>query len=94
MCEIHAPLGFALERGSGLEKYSLRFADASEAGERTVKFYAHSTTRALELAQETACGDWAELAKNGKAICKMRLVEETGVWLVQPASTEAGCAAQ
>ena len=67
-----------------MKKYSLRFAADNDAGERTVRFYAHSTANALELAKESANGDWAELSEDGALICKMQLVEETGVWLIQP----------
>lgn len=67
-----------------MDKYDLRFAADNEAGERCVSFHAHSTASALELAKESASGKWAELSLNGRSICRMRLVEETGVWLVTP----------
>ena len=71
-----------------MDNYSLRYTAAPQAGivtpgEKTVTFYAHSTGNALELAKEAAGGDRAELFRNGKSVCRMKLVGETGVWLVQ-----------
>ena len=71
-----------------MKSYSLRFAAGNDVGEKTVRFYAHSTANALELAKESASGDWAQLSEDGKLICRMRLVEETGVWLVEPVRNE------
>ncbi len=67
-------------------KYSLRFASDNEIGEQTLTFYAHSTSGALDTAKEAAEGSWAELYEDGKLLCRLRLVEDTGVWLVNPAS--------
>ena len=66
-----------------MDRYSLRFAAENQKGEKTVAFYAHSTASALDLARDTASGDWAELSLNGNLLCRMKLVAETGVWLVQ-----------
>jgi len=71
-----------------MDKYYLRFAAENHSGEKTVAFYAHSTANALDLAKESASGDWAELYFNGHSVCKMKLVAETGVWLVQPTAEE------
>lgn len=66
-------------------KYTLRFvADQSDA-EQKVSFYAHSTAGALDVAKKSAEGDWAALYEKDKLICRMQLVEESGVWLVKPA---------
>ncbi|MGB3806683.1 MAG: hypothetical protein WA936_05750 [Erythrobacter sp.] len=73
-----------------MDRYSLRYCSPDGDGERTVAFYAHSTSRALDLAKEAAGGDWAELYLNGKSVCRMRLVEETGVWLVERSAKDAG----
>ncbi len=67
-----------------MDRYSLRFAAENQTGEKTVAFHAHSTAQALDLAKESASGDWAELYLNGKSVCKMQLVGEDGVWFVQP----------
>ncbi|MBV7265811.1 hypothetical protein [Erythrobacter ani] len=64
-------------------QYSLKFAADNFEGEKTVSFYAHSTAGALEIAKNSADGDWAELYQGGQLVCRMRLVEETGVWLVE-----------
>jgi len=73
-----------------VKKYSLRFAADTMAGERVVRFYAHSTSNALDLAKESAHGDWAELSDDETIICRMKLVEETGVWLIEPAKNRDG----
>lgn len=71
-----------------MKKYSLRFAADTKAGERVVRFYAHSTSNALDLAKESAHGDWAELSDDESIICRMKLVEDTGVWLIEPAKDQ------
>ncbi|MBD2843425.1 hypothetical protein [Erythrobacter rubeus] len=70
-------------------QYSLKFAADNSAGEQTVSFYAHSTAGALEIAKNSADGDWAELYQGDALVCRMRLVEETGVWLVEPSQSRA-----
>lgn len=67
-----------------MDKYELRYAALNEAGATTITFYAHSTANALEMARDSASGSWAELFLNGALVCKMQLVEETGVWLLAP----------
>ena len=71
-------------------KYSLCFEADNEDGEQTLTFYARSTTGALDTAKLAAEGEWAELYQDKRLICRLRLVEETGVWLVVPASGERG----
>lgn len=73
-----------------MDKYSLRFATANNAGETTVSFYAHSTSSALDLARESASGDWAELYLNGASVCTMQMVADTGVWRVNRSSAQTG----
>lgn len=75
--------------GCHVIQYSLKFAADNSAGEQTVSFYAHSTAGALEIAKTSADGDWAELYNGGRMVCRMRLVEETGVWLVEGAQKQA-----
>ncbi len=65
-----------------MENYSLKFEADTASGEQTLRFHEKSVSGALEFAKESARGDWAELYRNEKLICRMRLVSETGVWLV------------
>ncbi|MEM7667157.1 MAG: hypothetical protein AAF250_14975 [Pseudomonadota bacterium] len=71
-----------------MDKYELRYAASNEAGATTITFYAHSTANALEMARDSASGSWAELYLNGALVCKMQLVEETGVWLLAPSQDQ------
>ncbi len=64
-------------------KYTLTYSADDMGEEANVTFYAHSTANALTLAREAASGDWAVLSTGGKTVCRMRLVEESGVWLVE-----------
>ncbi len=66
-----------------MTKYTLTYSSDYGGTEANVTFYAHSTANALTLAREAASGDWAVLSANGKTVCRMRLVEESGVWLVE-----------
>ncbi|GMN02244.1 hypothetical protein [Erythrobacter sp. MTPC3] len=66
-------------------KYTLRFAAEDSEGEHKVSFHAHSTAGALDVAKNSAKGDWADLYERDTLICRMQLVEESGVWLVKPA---------
>ena len=82
-----------------MKKYSLRFATDKDGGERTVRFYANSTANALELAKESAQGGapsaaWAILSEDDLPICRLKLMEETGVWLVEPTKRPGGEDAQ
>jgi len=71
-----------------MDRYELRFASGIGAGKKTVSFYAHSTAQALDLARETASGERAEMYLNGRSICRMRLVQDTGVWLIQRTASD------
>lgn len=73
-----------------MQNYQLRFACEDLASEQSISFYAHSTAGALEIAQERAVGDWAELHSDGRLVSRMRLVDETGVWLIQRRDPLAG----
>lgn len=71
-----------------MDDYSLTFAADTESGVRTLYFHERSIGGALEVAKERASGHWAELRKGNQLICKMELIEKTGVWLVQPVKGE------
>lgn len=64
-------------------KFKLRYARATDGRDETLSFLAQSTAGALETAKLEADGDWAELYQDGQSICRLRLVEETGVWLIE-----------
>lgn len=64
-------------------EYTLRYADDSDDVQE-VTFFAHSTGGALDTAKRAAEGSWAELYEGKNLICRLRLVERTGVWLVSP----------
>jgi|GEM_PF-5002991 len=70
--------------------YAITFDGGQEAGEQTVSFHADSTSTALEVAAREAKGDWANLSHDGRLLCKMKLVSETGVWLVETSNQTEG----
>lgn len=65
-----------------MTEYTLRFRPDYAGEEEALVFTAQSMADALDYAKERAEGTQAELLVDGKAVCMMRLVEETGVWLV------------
>ncbi|MBV7258375.1 hypothetical protein [Erythrobacter crassostreae] len=65
-------------------KYRLLFVAHEDEGIRELMFNARSTSGALDTAKRAAEGDWAELYQGDELLCNLRLVEETGVWLVMP----------
>lgn len=71
--------------------YSLVFAADTESGTRTLRFSERSVSGALEVAKQRAQGNWAELFAGEELICRLELVDETGVWLVgsKPASDDS-----
>lgn len=66
--------------------YSLTFAADTPSGVRTLTFHEHSVGGAMEVAKEHARGDWAELRHGDQLICRMELVDGSGVWLVRRGS--------
>ncbi len=67
-----------------MDEYTLTYSADEIGTEANVTFFAHSTANALTLAREAASGDWAVLSSRGKTVCRMRLVEDSGVWLIEP----------
>lgn len=67
-----------------MDIYTLRFA-LGNGEERALEFQAHSTASALHLAQGAAQGSRASLYRNTELIARLRLVEGTGLWQVEPA---------
>ena len=72
-----------------MEKYTLFFSTGIGDEEKSLEFDAHSTAAALDTAKQEARGTRARLTLGGKPVCKMRLIEETGVWFIEPASDDA-----
>lgn len=69
--------------------YSLRYGSSDKERVQTLSFYAHSTAGALDLAKQSAGGDWAELFQDGQLLCRLRLVDDAGVWAVFPVANDS-----
>ncbi|XUU60877.1 hypothetical protein ACRAQ6_00970 [Erythrobacter sp. HA6-11] len=69
-----------------MTQYSLVFAADTKSGVEKLTFHERSVGGALEVAKERARGDWAELFEGDLLLCRIELVDETGVWLVRPTS--------
>ncbi len=80
--------------GMAAALYTLTFDGGPAAGEQTVSFHAESTSTALEMATREAKGDWAKLSLDGRLLCKMKLVSETGVWLLETSNQSEGVQAR
>lgn len=65
-----------------MHRYELKYETPDPLETKSFSFEAYSFAGALDVAKQEACGEWAELYENGRPICRMELVENTGVWLV------------
>ncbi|MXO49428.1 hypothetical protein GRI69_14325 [Erythrobacter vulgaris] len=68
--------------------YQLRYAAPGPGDIKRLEFEARTLPGALDIAKKETRGTWAELCHEGRTICRLELVAETGVWLVGgPSST-------
>lgn len=65
-----------------MQKYVLRFESRNPPEAQEVTFSAPSVQDALEVAKSYPITDWAELYQDGVALCRMQLMDDSGVWLV------------
>lgn len=65
-----------------MRQYTLTYDAAGSAGDQSMTFSALSLDCALEVAKKSASGAWAELHEDGVPVCRMQLVDSSGVWRV------------
>ncbi len=65
-----------------MARYDLKYAPNSDGIVEMFSFEERSLSGALDMARKLARGDWAELYREGRPVCQMELVAESGVWLV------------
>lgn len=65
-----------------MRHYTLTYDATDIDGEQTINFVALSLDSALNVAKKSARGDWAELQEDGVPVCRMQLVDSSGVWRV------------
>ena len=66
-----------------MTEYTLRFRPRSGAERKEETFSAPTVGDALDIAKRRATGKEAELMVDGRCVCTLTLVEDTGVWLVK-----------
>lgn len=66
-----------------MTEYTLRFRPHGGAKSKEETFSAPTVGDALDIAKDRASGKEAELLLDGKRLCTLTLVEDTGVWLVK-----------
>lgn len=64
-------------------RYQLKYQTRNHE-EEVLDFYARSLNGALEFAKAKAQGKWALLCEEDRPICRLELVQDSGVWLVEP----------
>ena len=62
--------------------YSVKCGTAAKGNEVEFHFTAGSFDGALSMAKRRMDGDWAVLLQEGKPLCRMQLVSDTGAWLI------------
>ncbi|WP_155805927.1 hypothetical protein [Erythrobacter litoralis] len=62
--------------------YSLRCSGSQDIGAEEIHFSALSFDGALNLAKKHLNGRQAVLLEDGRPICSMQMVSETGAWLI------------
>ncbi|WP_435418251.1 hypothetical protein WAB17_01345 [Parerythrobacter aurantius] len=55
----------------------------------SLSFRALSLESALEVAKKSAVGEWAELHEDGQPVCRMQLIDASGVWRVSRAGSRS-----
>ncbi|UIP06423.1 hypothetical protein LY632_12100 [Erythrobacter sp. SDW2] len=65
-----------------MRQYTLTYDVAGSAEDKTMNFSALSLDCALEVAKKSASGEWAELQEDGVPVCRMQLLDSSGVWRV------------
>lgn len=68
--------------------YTLIYRDPDGAGNIEHAFEAVSLDGALEVAKRLVAGDWAELREDGIAVCRMQLVDSSGLWRIAGANRD------
>ena len=65
-----------------MQRYTLRYEEPDKDRAQTVEFRAVSLESALEMAKRYAVGEWAELLEEDVPVCRMQLLDSSGVWRV------------
>lgn len=65
-----------------MNHYTLRYDSPVADGDEVVAFRAISLESALEVAKRCAVGEWAELSEDGEPVCRMQLIDSSGVWRI------------
>jgi hypothetical protein len=65
-----------------MHHYELRYEAPDPQQVKSLSFDAHTFAGALDIAKKQARGEWAELHEDGRPVCRLELVENTGVWLI------------
>lgn len=72
-----------------MTEYTLRFRPRPGAEQKEETFSASSVGEALDIAKRRATGKEAELLLDGRRLCTLALVEDSGVWLVKQTAEAA-----
>lgn len=65
-----------------MHRYDLRYAVNGMTEIDTISFDALTLGGALDIARRSAQGHWAELYEDGRPVCELELIIDSGVWLV------------
>ena len=65
-----------------MQTYTLIYPAPGGKTRETYEFQALSLESALEVAKRSAVGEWAELHEDGMPVCRMQLVDSSGLWRV------------
>lgn len=65
-----------------MRHYTLVYRDPDGTGNLEHGFEAVSLDGALEVAKRLVVGEWAELREDGVAVCRMQLVDSSGLWRI------------
>lgn len=65
-----------------MRHYKLIYRDPDGTGNLEHAFVAVSLDGALEVARRLVVGEWAELHEDGVEVCRMQLVDCSGLWRI------------